>query len=197
MEDEIKRSILDKNISVENFENFYWYKKELQNFCKNLKISTNGKKLELKERIIYFLKTGNLLEKKSQKKTKRVDVKEISLNSVIEKNFRMTNQIRNFFKSYIGDHFHFTVHNMLYIKKNLGKITYEDYINEWKLEFEKRKNKNYKPKISKSCEYNQYIRDFFSENKSLKLKDAIKCWNFKKSMFGNNKYNKKDLVCLK
>jgi len=84
---------------------------------------------------------------------------------------------------------------MKFIKNNLG-ITFRQYTNEWKAEHERRKDKNYRPEIMKSCEYNQYIRDFFEKNKNLSLKDAIKCWKHKKSQVGKNNYSDIDLKIL-
>jgi len=45
----------------------------------------------------------------------------------------------------------------------------------------------------KSCEYNQYMRDFFKDNPDKTRTDAIKHWKIKKSMRGDNVYNKLDL----
>ena len=109
-------------------------------------------------------------------------------------NYSSSELYREYFKSKIGNHFHFTAYMMKYIKEHPG-ITFREYIGEWKAE-EERKKKGLKRKIMKSCEYNQYIRDFFRENKGLKLVDAIKCWKWKKSQPGSNKYAKKDLEIL-
>jgi hypothetical protein len=56
--------------------------------------------------------------------------------------------------------------------------------------------KNNKTKIGKQFEYNTYIRDFFNDNKDKTLDDAIKCWKYKKSLKGHNKYEKNDLIAL-
>ena len=53
-----------------------------------------------------------------------------------------------------------------------------------------------KTEIDKQFQYNQYIRDFFKDNDDKTLKDAIKCWNYKKSLKGHNKYEKSDLDVL-
>jgi len=51
--------------------------------------------------------------------------------------------------------------------------------------------------LDSQFEYNTYIRDFFNDNKNLKLEDAIKCWNYKKKNKGSHKYEKDDLKVLK
>ena len=62
-----KRPVLNKEISVEDYKNFYWYKEELIEFCRSENISKSGGKIELANRIIQYLQTGE--EKNSKKKT--------------------------------------------------------------------------------------------------------------------------------
>ncbi|WP_438759974.1 hypothetical protein [Enterococcus sp. AZ194] len=50
--------------------------------------------------------------------------------------------------------------------------------------------------IDKQFEYNTYIRDFFAQNKTRPLSDAIICWKYKKSLPGPNKYDQNDLNYL-
>lgn len=49
----------------------------------------------------------------------------------------------------------------------------------------------------KGHKINIYIRDFFEYNKDKSLDEAIKCWKYKKSIKGHNKYEKEDLEVLK
>lgn len=80
------------------------------------------------------------------------------------------------------------------VKKNFGK-TYQDSINAYyQILEDKKKNKT---TIDKQFEYNNYIRDFFTDNKDKSLEQAIKCWKYKKSIKGHNKYEEKDLEILK
>ena len=80
-----------------------------------------------------------------------------------------------------------------WLKNNSGK-TYKDSIDAYyKILEDKKKNKT---TIDKQFEYNTYIRNFFNDNKGKKLEDAIKCWKYKKSLKGHNKYEKSDLVAL-
>ena len=57
-------------------------------------------------------------------------------------------------------------------------------------------NSKQKTTIGKQFQYNQYIRDFFEDNEDRSLDDAIKCWKYKKSLKGHNRYEKSDLVAL-
>ena len=56
--------------------------------------------------------------------------------------------------------------------------------------------KTKKTVIGKQFEYNTYVRDFFEDNKGASLEDAIKCWKYKKSIKGHNRYEKTDLKAL-
>lgn len=54
----------------------------------------------------------------------------------------------------------------------------------------KRTSKQGQIVIGKQFEYNTYIRDFFADNKGASLDDAIRCWKYKKSLKGQNKYER-------
>ena len=54
----------------------------------------------------------------------------------------------------------------------------------------------YKSTIDKQFEYNTYIRDFFDDNPGRTLDDAIRCWKYKKSLKGHNRYEREDLGAL-
>ena len=80
-----------------------------------------------------------------------------------------------------------------WLKENGGK-TYSEAIEAYqKILKDEKKTKTI---IDKQFEYNTYIRDFFAENKGKVLSEAIKCWNYKKSLPGSNTYEKSDLCAL-
>ena len=190
---------LNKNITIEELNDWYWYKEEFIEFCRQYKLKTIGRKPELKTRIEYFIKTGNPpVENKQHKSKSKKSLQQLpkNINEPIPDNYTSSELFRTYFKSIIGDHFHFTAYMMAYIKTHPG-ITFKEYVDEWQREHQKRKNKSYKPDIMKSCEYNQYIRDFFANNTVYSLKDAIKCWKYKKSIAGSTKYSNDDLIILK
>ncbi len=80
-----------------------------------------------------------------------------------------------------------------WLKTNFGK-TYGEAINAYYVLLEEKK-KN-KTTIDKQFEYNTYIRDFFECNKGKNLNDTIKCWKYKKSLPGSNKYDDSDLCVI-
>ena len=57
--------------------------------------------------------------------------------------------------------------------------------------------KNRPAEIDAQFEYNAYISAFFKDNPGKSLQQAIKYWNYKKSMPGSHSYETSDLSVLK
>lgn len=191
-----ERPILSKELEYDTFLQYYYLKEELVVFCKENGLSTNGGKQDITKRIEHFLKTGEkLVEPVVKRKNVDTNINELSLESIIEENFVCSEKHRAFFKAIIGDTFSFNVTFQKYLKTSAGK-TYSDAVNEWyKIQEDKKGNKG-KSEIDSQFEYNTYIRDFFKDNKDKTLKEAIKCWKFKKGLAGHNKYERQDLSVL-
>ena len=62
------RPVLHKKLDIEEFENYYWLKEELQAFCRDNGLSTAGAKHDITERIAVFLKTGERLKTTTRKR---------------------------------------------------------------------------------------------------------------------------------
>ncbi len=187
-----ERPKLDNNLDSNTFKEYYYLKSELIDFCRKNDLQITGGKLELTERITNFLNTGKKTYKThTTKKTKMVDT--ITLNTIIEENFVCSEKHRAFYKEQIGNSFSFNVAFQKWLKSNAGK-TYQNSIDAYyQILEDKKKNKT---TIDKQFEYNTYIRDFFNDNKDKSLEQAIKCWKYKKSLKGYNKYEKHDLKVL-
>ena len=174
------------------FKEYYYLKEELVDFCRKNNLQTTGSKLELTDRIIKYLDNGEITYKtRDSRRTKIID--EITLDSIIEDNFVCSEKHRAFYKKEIGKSFSFNVLFQKWLKNNSGK-TYKESIDAYYKILEEKKNN--KITIDKQFEYNTYIRDFFNDNKDKSLEDAIKCWKYKKSIKGHNKYEKDDLKVL-
>ena len=187
-----ERPNLDNNINSKEFREYYYLKEELIEFCRKNSLQTTGGKIELTERIAHFLETG---EKTYKSHTPKRSAKhnEITLDTIIEENFVCSEKHRAFYKEQIGNKFSFNVSFQKWLKSNSGK-TYQDSINAYyQILEDKKKNKTV---IDKQFEYNTYIRDFFKDNKDKSLEQAIKCWKYKKSLKGHNKYEREDLKIL-
>ena len=187
-----ERPNLDQSLDKETFLNFYYLKEELVDFCRKNELPVSGGKIELTERIAYFLETGKVLTA-SKKNSRHAVINTISEESLIEPNFVCSEKHRAFFRERIGNGFSFNTTFQKWLKANTGK-TYKDAITAYyEIIEEKKKGKT---TIDKQFEYNTYIRDFYEHNKGRSLEDAIKCWKYKKSLKGHNKYEREDLKIL-
>ena len=188
------RPELKIGLKGETFRSFYYLKEELIDFCRKNNLPVSGGKIELTDRIATFLDTGNVTLSKKASKKLTLDVGELSEQTIIEDNFVCSEKHRAFFKEKIGKSCSFNVQFQKWLKSNAGK-TYRDAIEAYyHILTEKKLGKTV---IDKQFEYNTYIRDFFEENKGKSLEEAIKCWKYKKSLQGHNRYEQSDLIALK
>lgn len=194
--DKVVRPALDKKLNSETFRSFYFLKEELVQFCRENGLPVSGGKDELSRRIEFFLETGKIsapcsfpVHKPSTKEANRV----IDPQTIIEQNFVCSEKHRVFFKKHLGNTFSFNVQFQNWLKTNAGR-TYQEAIEAYGRILKEKKET--KPAIGGQFEYNAYIRDFFADNKGLSLDDAIKCWKYKKSLIGHNRYESTDLVAL-
>lgn len=192
----MERPILDKNISVSDFNDFYWLKQELVDFCRSIGISTRGGKIEITESIRNYLTTGKGTKNDTQK-SKRLSKykweKEIlTRETIITDNYKNGKNVRSFFLREIGSHFAFNVIFMKWIKENEGK-NLGDAIAAWNLIYNLKKDKNYVSEIGPQFQYNRYMRAFIKDNPTLSSKDAMKFWKLKRLQRGTNEYDRTDL----
>ena len=188
-----KRPDLNKELDGKTFRNFYYLKEELVRFCRENNLPVSGGKIELTDRIAYFLDTGKAA-KASVRKKAASNISTITDDSVIEENIVCSETHRAFFREKIGKSFSFNVLFQKWLKNNAGK-TYDDAVMAYYQILEEKKKG--KTTIDKQFEYNTYIRDFFEDNKGKKLEEAIICWKYKKSLQGHNRYERSDLAALK
>ena len=192
---------LTKDLTSAEFKEYYFLKEELKEFCKKEGLKSSGNKSELEKRIIYYLDTGKSLNESKIKENdndlhksnlnKNHNPQEITLDSILGENFKCSEDKREFLENEIGKGFKFKVKFQKWLKDHPDK-TYQDAINAY-YDIQNSKDKS---KIDKQFQYNQYIRDFFEDNESKTLNDAIKCWNYKKSQKGHNRYESSDLEIL-
>lgn len=187
-----ERPELNKDLDAKTFREFYYLKEELVDFCRENNLPVSGGKIELTDRIAYFLEIGKALKNTYKRKsTANIDI--ITEDTKIEENIICSEKHRAFFKERIGKGFSFNVLFQKWLKNNAGK-TYREAIKAYYQILEEKKNR--KTTIDKQFEYNTYIRDFFEDNKGKSLEEAIICWKYKKGLKGHNRYEKSDLVAL-
>ena len=151
----------------------------------------SGSKTELTNRIAYFLDTGKALKSAGGRKP-TVTIGTLTEDTVIERNIVCSEKHRAFFREKIGKSFSFNVPFQKWLKANAGK-TYGDAIQAYYRILEEKQRKT---EIGRQFEYNTYIRDFFEDNRGKSLKEAIVCWNYKKSQPGHHRYERSDLIAL-
>ena len=174
------RPVLDRNLDSKTFRDYYYLKEELVSFCRENGIPVSGGKIEITDRIAYFLETGKVLSV-------------ISEDTKIEADFVCSEKHRSFFREHIGNSFSFNVAFQKWLKNNTGK-TYKEAIAAYDQILEDKKKG--KTKIDKQFEYDTYIRDFFADNEGKSLEEAIKCWKYKKQLQGHNRYERTDLIAI-
>ena len=187
-----ERPVLDRNLDSKTFRDFYYLKEELVSFCKENGIPVSGGKIEIEDRIAYFLDTGKVPSVPRLKK-KVATVSTIRENTIIEANYVCSEKHRAFFREHIGSGFSFNVAFQKWLKTNAGKTYKEAIAAYYQILEDKKKGKT---EIDEQFEYNTYIRDFFADNKGKSLEEAIKCWKYKKQLPGHNRYERTDLAAI-
>ncbi len=189
------RPELNTKILIQDFKDFYWYKEELLDFCREENLDKRGGKIEIANRIEKFLKTGEreLYQKKDSIKSRfNWNTEKLTVATEITDNYKNTENVRVFFRSKIGEKFKFNVRFMDWMKTAEGK-TLGDAIEQWiSIANQMRTDKSQK-QIAPQFEYNTYIRDFMKANPEKTLQEAIICWKIKKSQPGDNKYSQFDI----
>ncbi|MEM7333106.1 MAG: DUF6434 domain-containing protein [Chloroflexota bacterium] len=190
-----QRPKLTKEISVADFRDFYWLKKELVEFCRAEGLSRQGGKLEIADRIESYLTTGR--KESKPKKPKAIsnfdwNNEPLTVKTIITDNYKNSENVRTFFTAHIGNRFKFSVPFMNWMKGNHGK-TLGDAIEAWHEINQNKKAKKDKKNIAPQFEYNRYIRDFLEDNPTATRAEAIEHWKIKRSMRGDNVYRKSDV----
>lgn len=186
------RPDLSRDMDSKTFRDFYYLKQELVDFCRKNGLPVSGGKIEIADRIAYFLDTGGIRAASTAKK-KAAAPSDIHEDTRIEPDFVCTEKHRAFFKSQIGKSFSFNVVFQKWLKNNAGRTYKEAVAAYYQILADKKKGES---KIEKQFEYNTYIRDFFVYNPDRSLEDAIKCWKYKKSLQGHNRYEPSDLMAM-
>ncbi|MCG3087229.1 DUF6434 domain-containing protein [Sporosarcina cyprini] len=183
------RPILNADISIEEFLDYYWLKVELQEFCRGNGLSAAGSKGEITDRIRTFLQTGEITKPMRQATARPKKQKELNLDTVITEDHRCSQHVRAFFKTVIPT-FHFSTFIQNYFKQNIGK-TYRDAVTAWHEEEERKKDPSYKKQIAPQFEYNRFIRDYFADpnNKGKSQAEAIAAWDNCKGLPGSRTYH--------
>ena len=164
--------------SFEEFNRYYWYRKELSQICKSLGLEYRGTKQELNHIIEQYFK-GNRIEK-SVRKVNKKQVEAITLNTpLLECGFSFNQKFREYFSVVTGvDPFKFnanmaTAWRKVKVENDLN-FTIQDMLKVYYGE------SDYAKYDHSVCQWNQFLKDFcsdeFSDFYSNKLKVAAILW---------------------
>ncbi len=191
-----KRPQINSIKSSGEFAQWYWLKEELVAYCRKQGLKVSGNKLELTRRIKRFITTGDRTEpvQSVRKKTSTFDwhADPLTPSTKITDSYKNTQNVRRFMKSQIGESFHFSVPLMQWVKENEGK-SLKDLVAYYNSLQVAKKQAGYQSEIPPSNEYNRYTRDFLADNPELSIAQARKCWAYKRSVRGSNKYQHSDI----
>ncbi len=160
---------------------YYMNMSEIKNFCYSHKISISGKKGEILDRIKHYRITGEILQpKKIPAISKAKDSTQYPLTPetlILFGSYTNDLMTRNFFKSLIGEHFHFTAFGQDWIMKRWqqGKPpTYGEFAKVWQKEYLKRKKSKANPK--KEWAYLNYLQRFVAQYPDASKKEFGAAW---------------------
>lgn len=184
-----------KITSISDLYDYYWMKSDLIKFCRNHDLSLQGAKLDLIKRIEFYLSSGQRIVSKPISKGKKDSLSHIAKNTLV-KNYNNDAETRKFFIKHLGDKFKFNAYLRQFTNPDNIQpgMTYGDLIDGW-IEFERNKsNSNGSHLIPPQFEYNQFIKDYFKNEKGATLKTAISAWKMIISKKGPRTYKqfKKD-----
>jgi hypothetical protein len=172
----------------EDLYNTYFLKEDLVGLCRKYNLPSTGSKENLLENICNFIENKPVVKRAAKKNSHFTP----SLDAIIDANYRNNETHRAFFKSVVGERFKFNVPFINWLNENRGEKTYREAIEIYnQIMADKKAGKKFS--IGKQFEYNQYMRDFFRDNKGLTKEDCIQCWNYKKTQKGSHVYEKADL----
>ena len=174
---------------------WYWLKSEVADRARRLGLSAGGSKEEITARIAHFLDTGERLKPKRVRAASGFDWANETLTpeTVITDSYRNGPNVRAFFRAHYGPRFTFNIAFMKWMRENVGR-TLADAV-EARREIAERE-KHSKPAIPASNQFNAYTRDFHAANPGRSQTDARRCWSWKRSLPGHNRYEDADLKAL-
>jgi hypothetical protein len=160
---------------------YYLNMGELKKACDTLKLPNNGTKGEIIHRIATYIETGQIvgtLPLPDISKAKKGMSYPLSPNTfILHGNYKNDLKTRNFMKSLIGEHFHFTAYGIDWIKDawvNANPPTYAEFAKFWQEEHTLRKSKKAEPK--QEWAYLSYIQAYLQHNPQAKKKQILENW---------------------
>jgi hypothetical protein len=174
-------------LELSNLQNSmnYLHVRELKAYCEKFGLSLKGKKSTLIYRVIHFLKTGEKLE-----------IAKYPINSISKSNKDYTPKPRDlilkglykndlktrlFFKSIIGQHFHFTAFGVDWLEQRWidgNPPTYQEFANMWSKEYVLRKTNGSNPKAEWA--YITFVKNYLAKHAQVSRTELLKQWELER-----------------
>jgi len=158
---------------------YYMNMSELKRCCQVLAIPESGKKAELIDNIISFIKTGKVVKRDTmppESLAKNHPPQGLTKNGLmLYGSYKNDDKTRALFKSLVGPHFHFTAFGIDWLNEQWLKgmpPTYQQFSDYWTKEMERRKQKKAKPK--QEWTYLNFLQ-YHSSGYTSKI-DLLKAW---------------------
>lgn len=174
--------IKDKKVSDAVYESLHFlHVAELKGLCSRLDLSDKGTKARLIERIMIFLTQGSkqaepLIPHISRaQKGKEYPLAPATL--ILKGSYKNDLKTRLFFKSIIGDYFHFTAFGIDWINERWfggNPPTYQEFADMWSAEYELRAQNGSTPK--KEWAYINFTQKFMAHFPNASRQELLDAW---------------------
>ncbi|MEM1221267.1 MAG: DUF6434 domain-containing protein [Verrucomicrobiota bacterium] len=162
------RPQLTAQISSDEFEEWYWKKEELVDFCQSASIPSSGSKPELELRIKAFLR-GLPLPKSPKRRIRKKVQDELDLSTVIEEGWSCNPKLSAFFKQHCGNAFRFNYAMRNFIHTQAGR-TLEEAIECYKESLQKEQ-----PSLPQN-QFAAFMKSYSRLNPQSSRNDIILAW---------------------
>jgi hypothetical protein len=161
----------------------YLNMEELTAICSRYQIPIDGKKGQIIERLKCFIDTGKIIKSPplpAISKAKSTDSNELNpLALILSGLYKNDDRTRQFMKSLVGEHFHFTAFGQDWIKARwqAGKPpTYQEFAEVWQAEYVKRNAKGYKPSPKAEWAYLNFIQRYSESHPKASKAEISQQW---------------------
>ncbi|MCC2252734.1 SAP domain-containing protein [Virgibacillus sp. AGTR] len=191
----------NRNMSVKEFSQHYWYKEELKRICIDCKIPSHGTKAELESKIKNYLsgkKVGDNRQKVSNIRKGVRSTKITVATKLIPEGFKFNQTAREFFANYYNvPKFKFTKEMASALREAERQGDLNMTVGDLIKIYEKGKNGEENHSIispeEKTYQWNNFVRDFNKDTRTQCMKNKMKIaaflWNYVKTNPGPKEYN--------
>ncbi len=187
-------------VSGGELRRWYWRKDELVALARHHGLKTGSNKFAILDRVAHFLDTGeqDVGAGKRQRTVSKFDWHgaDLSAETVIDDNYRNTQNVRRFFKAEVGSGFRFNIAFMDWMRTNAGKTLGDACVAYREMKAETKKE-GFRTSIREHNQFNQYTRDFLDDNPDKGMSDVRRIWSLKISQpseTGRHVYDPADLL---